>query len=204
MSGGPTPTENPLAGKCSDAGLLAGMFRMFQCIYVALIGKFVASLALEPALKNLVVQTIAHGFVPHCHSHRRALIPIFDIRLPNPGACIRLDRTPSKPKESIMFKRLISTALIFGTAAMAPPAMAQSVACMPRTSLVQTLADRHGERLTGGGLRSTTQVVEIWSSDKTGSFTVFVSRADGISCVIATGQNWQNSAPKVVPDGVAG
>ncbi|PCH74384.1 MAG: hypothetical protein COC12_03775 [Rhodobacteraceae bacterium] len=103
-----------------------------------------------------------------------------------------------------MFKRLISTALIFGTAAMAPPAMAQSLACMPRTSLVQSLADRHGERLTGGGLRSTTQVVEIWSSDKTGSFTVFVSRADGISCVIATGQNWQNSAPKVVPDGVAG
>jgi len=106
-----------------------------------------------------------------------------------------------------MFKRLFSAALIFGTAAMAPPAMAQmaqSVTCMPRTSLVQTLADRHGERLTGGGLRSTTQVVEIWSSDKTGSFTVFVSRADGISCVIATGQNWQNSVPRVVPDGVAG
>jgi hypothetical protein len=103
-----------------------------------------------------------------------------------------------------MFKRIFSAALIFGAAAMAPPAISQTLACMPRASLVQSLEDRHGERLTGGGLRSATQVVEIWSSDKTGSFTVFVSRADGISCVIATGQNWQNSTPKVIPDGVAG
>ncbi len=103
-----------------------------------------------------------------------------------------------------MFKRLFSAALIFGAAAMAPPVFAQSVTCMPRTTLVQTLENRHGERLTGGGLQSASQVVEVWSSDQSGSFTVFVTRTDGLACVMATGQNWHNSVPAKVPEGVAG
>ncbi len=103
-----------------------------------------------------------------------------------------------------MFKRLFSTALIFGAAAMAPPAMAQSGACMPRVALVQSLQSNYDERLTGGGLKNATQVVEVWSSDETGSFTVFVTRADGVACILATGQNWYNSLRPETPEGVAG
>ena len=94
---------------------------------------------------------------------------------------------------------MIRVAAMAGLIALATPATGQQVACMPRTTLVKTLEDKHGERLTGGGLRSSTQVVEIWSSDETGSFTVFVTRADGLACVIATGQNWQNSGPVKEP-----
>jgi len=79
MSGRPTPTENPMARKCSDAGLLAGMFRMFQGQYVALIRAFVTKFSPNSTVINAVEQIIAHGFVPHCHSHRRVLIPIFVI-----------------------------------------------------------------------------------------------------------------------------
>jgi hypothetical protein len=102
-----------------------------------------------------------------------------------------------------MFKRLFSAALVFGAAALAPPTEAQSFSCMPREALVQSLETTHGERLTGGGLQNPAHVIEVWSSDKTGSFTVFVSRADGLACIVATGGNWHTNY-KNVPDGMSG
>ena len=102
-----------------------------------------------------------------------------------------------------MFKRLLSTALIFGAAAMAPPAHAQSMRCMPRDHLVQKLGADYAEQLTGGGLQNAQQLLEIWTSEKTGSFTVFVTRPNGQSCVMATGSHW-NSTVTEVKEGVTG
>jgi hypothetical protein len=103
-----------------------------------------------------------------------------------------------------MFKRLVSTALIFGAVALAPPAVAQThVTCQPRDELTKTLQTRFGEHITGAGLQSETQVIEVWSSVETGSFTVLVTRPDGVSCVVATGQNWL-SFSKLVELGAAG
>lgn len=102
-----------------------------------------------------------------------------------------------------MFKRLFSAALVFGAAALAPPVLAQPALCLPREALIQSLKTTHGEQLTGGGLRSSTQLIELWSSDQTGSFTVFVTRADGLACIVATGQNWHNAITRD-PEGVAG
>ncbi len=59
-----------------------------------------------------------------------------------------------------MFKRLFSAALVFGAAAIAPPAMAQTVTCLPRDALVSSLETAHGERLTGGGLQNQARVIE--------------------------------------------
>ena len=92
-----------------------------------------------------------------------------------------------------MFKRLLATALVFGAAALAPPAYAQASQCMPRDTLIETLKTNYGETLTGGGLQSEQQLLEVWSSDNTGSFTVFFTRPNGISCIVATGQNWNSS-----------
>lgn len=95
-----------------------------------------------------------------------------------------------------MFKRLCSTALIFGAAALAPPsAYAQVMPCLPRADLVERLEGRYDERLVGGGLQSPQQLLEVWASDQTGSFTVFVTRPSGKSCVIATGQHWNEATP---------
>jgi len=103
-----------------------------------------------------------------------------------------------------MFKRLFSAALVFGAAAMAPPAMAQTLTCLPRDVLVQSLETTHGEHLTGGGLQNAAHVIEVWSSEQTGSFTVFVTRADGLACIVATGQNWHSTVPEYAPEGVTG
>ena len=89
-----------------------------------------------------------------------------------------------------MFKRLFSMALVFGAAALAPPALAQGINCMPRDALVQRLENNFDEKLKGGGLQNPRQLLEIWTSDSTGSFTVFITRPNGQSCIVATGQNW--------------
>ncbi len=89
-----------------------------------------------------------------------------------------------------MFKRIVTAALVFGTLALAPPVQAQAL-CAERSVITDRLESRFHETYQGGGLQSTTSLVEIWSSDETGTWTLLLSRADGTSCVIASGQNWQ-------------
>lgn len=95
-----------------------------------------------------------------------------------------------------MFKRLVSTAMIFGTAALAPPAaLAQThassdVSCMNRDQLVHSLSQRYGEDLLGRGLQTPHTLLEVWSSDSTGSFTIFVTNPNGQACIVATGEDW--------------
>lgn len=101
-----------------------------------------------------------------------------------------------------MFKRTLAMAVVFGVAALAPPVMAQNQRCLPRDVLVQTLETKYSETLTGGGLQNAQRLVEIWSS-QSGSFTVFVTRADGFACIVATGQGWHNS-PDMAAKGIAG
>jgi len=105
-----------------------------------------------------------------------------------------------------MFKRLCSSAIIFGAAALAPPlaapAQAQGVACLPREALVERLEGRYKESPAGGGLQNSQQLLEVWASGETGSFTVFVTRPDGVSCIVATGRHWTGATTAAA--GVAG
>lgn len=107
-----------------------------------------------------------------------------------------------------MFKRLCSTAMIFGAAALAPPpaqaqAQAQALTCLPRDALVERLEGRYDEHPAGGGLQNAQQLLEVWASEESGSFTVFVTRPDGVSCIVATGQHW-TGATLAQAEGVAG
>lgn len=88
-------------------------------------------------------------------------------------------------------KRLILAAL---AALFACPATAQGTKCLPRSLLVADLEAKYGERLTGGGLQNPQQLLEVWTSPISGSFTVFITRADGMACVMATGKHWQGQA----------
>jgi len=74
-------------------------------------------------------------------------------------------------------------------AAMAPPAMAQ-IKCAPRASIVSQLTEKYGEVSHGVGVQSEKKLVEVWSSKTTGSWSIVVTHANGMTCVLATGQNW--------------
>jgi len=89
-----------------------------------------------------------------------------------------------------MFKRTVTAALVFGTLALAPPAQAMTI-CAQRSVIVEKLESGFHESYQGAGLQSATSLVEIWSSEETGSWTMLLSKADGTSCVIASGMSWQ-------------
>lgn len=101
-----------------------------------------------------------------------------------------------------MFKRLFKAALVFGAAALAPPLAAQTALCLPREALVASLEAQYSETLAGGGLQSGTRLIELWRSKDSGTFTILLTRPDGISCVVATGQHWHDELPAA--EGVTG
>ena len=80
-------------------------------------------------------------------------------------------------------------------------AMAQMAPlCADRATVTQGLAENYGEQALGGGIADNQQLVEVFTNVATGSWTVLVSRADGVSCLIASGQGWV-SAPADVAMG---
>ncbi len=101
-----------------------------------------------------------------------------------------------------MFKRLFALALTFGMAATAPPAFAQS--CAEREHVIAKLKKSYSEELAFGGLQKTRgahSVMEVWTSRETGSYTVLVTQANGISCIVAVGTDFFEAIPKVKVEG---
>lgn len=87
---------------------------------------------------------------------------------------------------------LLRTAIAFGLAAATPVAEAETrTACAERKSVIARLADRYGETLQSIGLQSNSAVVEVYASAATGTWTILMTRPDGISCLIASGEMWQ-------------
>lgn len=83
----------------------------------------------------------------------------------------------------------------------AGPLSAQA-ACAERASVVQRLADIYGETLQGMGLNQNNTVLEVYASEETGTWTILVTRPDGIACLIAAGTMW-DGRPPATPAGVA-
>ena len=99
-----------------------------------------------------------------------------------------------------MYKRLLTASLLFGMSALAPPLHAAT--CGPRDGVVERLQTQYEETLKAQGLQNAQALIEIYSSEKTGSYTVLLSRADGISCILSTGTHWLEAEP--VPAGIPG
>ncbi|WP_171240479.1 hypothetical protein [Ruegeria sp. HKCCA5491] len=103
-----------------------------------------------------------------------------------------------------MFKRLFGIALAFGMAATAPPAFAQKSTCAQREHVIAKLQDSYSEQLAFGGLqksRGSQSLMEVWTSEETGSFTVLVTHANGISCIVSVGTDFFEAIPKIKVDG---
>ncbi|UAB88830.1 hypothetical protein I5192_16655 [Ruegeria sp. SCSIO 43209] len=101
-----------------------------------------------------------------------------------------------------MFKRLFAITLTFGMAATAPPAFAQN--CAEREHVITKLQDNYSEELTFGGLqksRGGQTVMEVWTSKETGSYTVLVTQANGMSCIVAVGTDFFEAIPKIKAEG---
>ncbi len=70
-------------------------------------------------------------------------------------------------------------------------AQAQGSNCAPRDTLIERLASQYGERRQAVGLANNNTLVEVYSSDESGSWSIVVSTAGGPSCLVAAGTAFQ-------------
>ncbi len=75
------------------------------------------------------------------------------------------------------------------------------MACVARDSVVTTLGEKYGEIRRGGGLAGPTAIFEIWASEATGTWTILKTSPDGMACVIAAGDVWQDAFGELTPAG---
>lgn len=72
----------------------------------------------------------------------------------------------------------------------AAPALAQTM-CGERSAVVASLEKTYSETPVSMGLARNGAVIEILASPS-GSFTIILTLPDGLSCVMAAGENWEN------------
>jgi len=89
---------------------------------------------------------------------------------------------------SLMILPMLS--LLFVSALFAaPPAIAQQL-CGERTVILKDLASRYSEKPQAMGLSSDGKLVEVLVSSS-GSWTILISFPNKLSCLAATGENWE-------------
>ena len=86
-------------------------------------------------------------------------------------------------------------------AAAAPPVAQAQMACGARDAVVENLGQKYGEVRRGGGLTGSTAIYEIWASEETGSWTILKTTPNGLTCVMAVGEGWQDQAGEAIPAG---
>ncbi len=92
-----------------------------------------------------------------------------------------------------MYKGILTASvLILGMAAVGPPDAQAQIACGTRDAVVAKLGDKYGEVRRGGGLSGPTAIYEIWASEATGTWTILKTTPDGLTCVMAVGDGWQD------------
>ena len=93
-----------------------------------------------------------------------------------------------------MDKTLFALSLVFAGLILVTQA-AQAAQCAPRDQVVAGLATGFDEVRRGAGLTAApdgrTQVIEIFTS-ASGSWTIVVTRPDGQTCLVASGQAWED------------
>ncbi len=91
-------------------------------------------------------------------------------------------------------KILHLTALIVASAlliTLSGEASAQSRSCGPREAVVQRLAEGFGETRQSIGLGTNNVMVEVFASAQTGSWTIVITRATGVACLVASGRSFE-------------
>ena len=100
-----------------------------------------------------------------------------------------------------MFTRICQVAVVvFATGISAANA---TEACGERSAIIDQLQGKYQENHVASGLESDSKMVEIWTSQASGTWTILVTQANGISCIAAAGKNWLDLPPEAMPLGTA-
>jgi hypothetical protein len=64
--------------------------------------------------------------------------------------------------------------------------------CVDRVQFIERLKRQYSERQVSNGINYNGVVVEVFASPE-GHFTILATSPDGVSCLIASGDNWQEA-----------
>ena len=73
--------------------------------------------------------------------------------------------------------------------------------CAPRDAVVDRLAVKYGESRQSMGLGANNQVVEVFASNETGTWTITVTMPNGVTCLVASGQAFEELAEALPIEG---
>lgn len=82
----------------------------------------------------------------------------------------------------------------------APPAAAQvpvgvGMPCGDRAELARQLGAAYAEAPVSLGLQNSGDLLEVFASSRTGSWTIVSTAPDGEACVVAAGERWESVGP---------
>lgn len=96
--------------------------------------------------------------------------------------------------KALTFAMAALSAALFSTSAPA-----QGRPCAPRDNVVARLAEGYGESRKSIGIGANNQVVEVFASDESGTWTITVTSPAGLTCLVASGQAYEALAD-ALPD----
>lgn len=105
-----------------------------------------------------------------------------------------------------MIKTILNMTIGLGVMALAaqqlPAQTAQTAQnCAPRPMVLEQLASDFGETRRSIGLARQGQVVELFASAETGSWTITITLPNGLTCLVAAGQAFESLAETLPPSG---
>ena len=84
---------------------------------------------------------------------------------------------------------VLSASILLGTASVAT---AQQPLCTERSEVVNQLSNQYSEAPVAMGIANNGGVVEILSSQSGTSWTIILTMPNGVTCMIAAGENWES------------
>ena len=102
-----------------------------------------------------------------------------------------------------MLEKLITMTIGLGIMALAAQSVSAQNArnCGERRLVLERLTEKYGETRQSIGLAGPGQVVEVFASDQSGTWSITVTMANGITCLIASGQSFESVAEVLPPEG---
>ena len=80
--------------------------------------------------------------------------------------------------------------LTLSVLALTPTAAAQQTLCSPRDNVVGQLAKKYSEAPAAIGVTNKGGLMEVWTARDGGTWTIFVTTPQGMSCFVAAGEGW--------------
>jgi hypothetical protein len=86
----------------------------------------------------------------------------------------------------------LTAALALGAFTLLPARDAGAVECGRHENVIKLLADRYSERRTAMGIMSNKGIMELWVSEGSGTWTMLLTLPNGVSCILAAGEAFED------------